>query len=450
MQVELRAVDDHGASGVVHALAQQVLSETTLLALEHVRERLQRTVARSGDRTAATAVVEQRVDRLLQHPLLVVHDDLGGAEIQQPLEAVVAVDHATVQIVEVGGREAATVQLHHRTQVRRDDRDAVQDHAGGRVRGGAEGRDDLQALQRTSLLLALAGGDDLAQQLGLGVEIEVEQATLERLGAHAALEVGAVAQLHRTVELLIALEVGDLERLEAVPHAGDAVDLGVVLLADLSLLALGGVADLALRVGLGSLLLELGEILLGGQGAVVQGRVAILGELLDLEVEAGLQVRHVLVASLLVHGGDHVRGEVDDLLEILRRQVQQVAEAARHALEVPDVGDGSGELDVPHALTAHGGLGDLHAAALADDALEAHALVLAAVALPVPGGTEDALAEEPIHLGLERAVVDGLRLLDLAVGPAADVVGRGEADAQLVKGVDVDHRCPSLDRKSGV
>src|SRR5699024_5268874 len=91
---------------------------------------------------------------------------------------------------------------------------------------------------------------------------------------------------------------------------------------------------------------------------------------------------------------------------------------------------------------------DLHAAALADDALEAHALVLAAVALPVPGGAEDALAEQAVHLGLQGAVVDGLRLLDLAVGPAADVIGGREADAQLVEGVDVDHRCPSLDRKS--
>src|SRR5690606_22796368 len=111
----------------------------------------------------------------------------------------------------------------------------------------------------------------------------------------------------------------------------------------------------------------------------------------------------------------------------------------RHALEVPDVGDRSGELHVTHALTAHGGLGDLHAAALADDALEADALVLAAVALPVPSGTEDALAEQAVHLGLQGAVIDGLGLLDLAVGPAADVVGGREADAQLIEGVDVEH-----------
>ncbi len=125
----------------------------------------------------------------------------------------------------------------------------------------------------------------------------------------------------------------------------------------------------------------------------------------------------VLVASVLVDLGDHVRREVDDLLEVLRRQVEQVAQPARDTLEVPDVGDRGGELDVAHPLTTDLGAGHLDAAALADDALEAHALVLAAVALPVPGGTEDLLAEEAVTLGLERAVVDGLRLLDLAVAP---------------------------------
>jgi hypothetical protein len=50
---------------------------------------------------AAAAVVEQRVDGLLQHPLLVVDDDLRRPEVEQPLEAVVAVDHPAVQVVEV-------------------------------------------------------------------------------------------------------------------------------------------------------------------------------------------------------------------------------------------------------------------------------------------------------------------------------------------------------------
>jgi hypothetical protein len=132
VQLELRADHDDRTAGVVDALAEQVLAEPALLALEHVGQRLERAVARAGDRAATAAVVEQRVDGLLQHALLVVDDDLGRAEVEQPLEAVVAVDHPAVQVVEVGGREAATVELHHRAQLRRDHRHDVEDHGRGR------------------------------------------------------------------------------------------------------------------------------------------------------------------------------------------------------------------------------------------------------------------------------------------------------------------------------
>ena len=96
---------------------------------------------------------------------------------------------------------------------------------------------------------------------------------------------------------------------------------------------------------------------------------------------------------------------------------EEVCEPRTRAAEVPDVHDGRGELDVPHALTAHLRARDLDATALADDPLEPDALVLAAVALPVLGGPEDLLAEEPIFLRLQRAVIDGLRLGDLPVRP---------------------------------
>src|SRR4029450_6919275 len=83
----------------------------------------------------------------------------------------------------------------------------------------------------------------------------------------------------------------------------------------------------------------------------------------------------------------------------------------------------------------------LDATALADDALESDALVLAAVALPVLRRTEDLLAEEPVLLRLERAVVDRLRLLDLTVRPRADLVRGGERDRQLGGVVHVEHWC---------
>src|SRR6266849_1222234 len=124
--------------------------------------------------------------------------------------------------------------------------------------------------------------------------------------------------------------------------------------------------------------------------------------------------------------GDDVVRKVEDLLEVARRHVEQQAHAARDALEIPDVAHRRRELDVPHALAAHLGARHLAAALVADDALVAIPLVLSAMALPVPGRTEDALAEKTVALRAERAVVDGLRLGDLAVRPRHDRLRRSQ------------------------
>ena len=154
---------------------------------------------------------------------------------------------------------------------------------------------------------------------------------------------------------------------------------------------------------------------------------------------------------LLARLDDDVVRVVDHLLEIAERDVEQVAHRARQRLEEPDVRDRHRELDVAHALAPHLGQRHLDAAAVADHAAVADALVLPAVALPVLHRTEDALAEEAILLRLERAVVDGLGLGDLAPRPpgaqplhlqalallgilgAADLLGRGDADLDEVE-----------------
>src|SRR5690606_8262381 len=77
---------------------------------------------------------------------------------------------------------------------------------------------------------------------------------------------------------------------------------------------------------------------------------------------------------------------------------------------------------------------------LADDALELHALVLAAQALIVLHGAEDAGAEQPVPLRLEGTVVDGLGLLDLAIGPAQDFLRAGDVDLHLIEHLGGDLR----------
>ena len=73
------------------------------------------------------------------------------------------------------------------------------------------------------------------------------------------------------------------------------------------------------------------------------------------------------------------------------------------------------EFDVTSTLAAHFLLSYLYTTTVADDALITDALILAAGTLEVLGRTEDALAEETVTLRLVGAVVDGLRLGNLAV-----------------------------------
>ena len=460
MQLERGADHDDRTARVVDALAEQVLAEPALLALQHVGQRLERAVARTGHRPAAAAVVEQGVDGLLQHALLVVDDDLGGPEVEQALQAVVAVDDPAVQVVEVGRGEAATVELDHRAQLGRDDRHDVEDHrprvvdALAVVVAAVERRDDLEPLDR--LLLALGRQRpprrvrvDLVLELDLFlVEVDAVDQLLERVGAHAAVEVLAVAVLELAPEHLVFDDLARVQVAELVEAALDEVELLVVALADRGQVLVDRLLPAADVGVLGALGLERGDLVLELLHAAGQLELALLDDLVLLGVELVLEVGEVLVALVGVDPGDQVGREVDDLLELLGLELltdlgarQQVGQPRPGAAQVPDVHDRGGQLDVAHALAAHLGPRDLDAAALADDALEPDALVLAAVALPVLGRTEDLLAEEAVLLGLERAVVDRLGLLDLAVRPHADGVRRGQTDAELIEVVHVKHWC---------
>ena len=176
----------------------------------------------------------------------------------------------------------------------------------------------------------------------------------------------------------------------------------------------------------------------------VDVEVACLFDLVDVEGKLLLELRKIGGACIFVDASHQVGGEVDDLLQHLGLQLffgfgahEEVGQPGLGATEVPNVDHWSGKLDVAHALTTHLGAGDFNTTTLTDDALKAHTLVLAAVALPVLGWTEDLLAEEAVLFRAERAVVDGLGLFHFTFGPVTDRVRRGETDADLLKSVDV-------------
>ena len=348
MQLELRTDHDHRAAGVVHALAQQVLAEAAALALDHVGQRLERTLVGAGHRLAAAAVVQQRVHRFLQHALLVAHDDLRRFQLEQPLQPVVAVDDAPVQVVQIGGREAAAVQRHQRAQFRRQHRQHFHDHPLRLDAGLVERFQHFQALgDLLDLGLGVGAVEVLAQLIDVAIEVESAQQLADALGAH---------------------------------HGGEVV----------------------------AELLDLGQVVVFGQQL------------------AAMQRRQARV-------GHHVGFEVQDALDVAQRHVEHQPQPRRQGLQEPDVRDRARQLDVAHALAAHFGQRHFDAALLADHAAVLEPLVLAAQALVVLDRTEDLGAEQAVTLRLEGAVVDGLRLLHFAVGPRADLLRRGESDADRIE-----------------
>ena len=166
-ELEVRTDDDDRAAGVIDALAEQVLAETAALALEHIAEGFERAVAGTGDGAAVATIVKERVNGLLEHALFIANDDLGGLEQEEVFEAVVAVDDATIEVVEVGGGETAAFQRYQRAQVRRDDRKHRLNHPFGTRFGRGKPLGDLETLGKLlAVLLGTGSRQLLFQDLG--------------------------------------------------------------------------------------------------------------------------------------------------------------------------------------------------------------------------------------------------------------------------------------------
>ena len=517
MQLQFGADHDHRAARVIHPLAQQIAAEAPLFALQQIRQGLQLPLAGTGNGAAAAAVVNERVNRLLQHALLVADDDIRRAQLDQPPQAVVAIDDPAIEVIEVGSGETPAVQLHHGAQFGRNDRQDGEDHPLRLVAALAQGLHHLQPFDRFPPPLHGAGrGNLLPQLLGHLVQIHVTQDVANGLGPHARLEdaapppmefpiAGLGQQLQRgqilqfsdgrfrslaqgfflflglltqRLDLLISLTA------EEVSPGSEHLALLLLLLADgrldLSQTSLHGVgqplhmlaADDLAGLSQGFLLprqqdgladlLPLSSPQAGLQRArlahhltrtriqplfqltkarcrlIIQDQQRLVAIVFDapdlgshLPFQAGKTNRQVSLvplvgarAGLFIHAGDDVLSKVEHSFQLARRDVEQQANAARHTLHVPDVTHRRRQIDMAHALAAHPCLCHLYAALFTDHAAEAHALVFAAIALPVLGGTEDALAEQAIPFRAQCAVVDRFRFQHFAMGPGTNLAWR--------------------------
>ena len=96
-----------------------------MLTLKHIANTLETAAPTScidGTATTSSRVVDQTINGLLQHALLIVLNHLWCIELDELLEAVIAVDDAAVEVVEVARCKAPTTQGYHWSQVWWDDR----------------------------------------------------------------------------------------------------------------------------------------------------------------------------------------------------------------------------------------------------------------------------------------------------------------------------------------
>ena len=213
MQTQVWTYGDYRTTGVVNTLTEQVLTETTLFTFDHIGQRFQRTFVGTGDRTTATTVIQQGVDRFLQHTFFVSYDDVRRSQIQQTFQTVVTVNDATIQIVQVRSRKTTAIQRNQRTQIWRQNRQNGQDHPLRLVARLNEGFQQLNALGQLFTLGFGVGFVQLfTQLLALLLQVHAFQQGLNSFGAH--LRVEFVTELFQRVQVLlfsqnlVAFEVG--------------------------------------------------------------------------------------------------------------------------------------------------------------------------------------------------------------------------------------------------
>ena len=139
------------------------------------------------------AVVKERVDRFLQHPLFVANNDVGRFELEKILQSVVPIDDAAIQIIQIGSRESSALERNKRTQIRRNDGQHFKHHPFGTRVGGGESLHKLQSLRELLANLFALGVPHCRFELFVQFrELDFSEEFLDRFGAHSRSEIFAV------------------------------------------------------------------------------------------------------------------------------------------------------------------------------------------------------------------------------------------------------------------
>ena len=82
-EFQFRTDNDDRTAGVVDSFSEQVLTEASLLAFQHIAEGFQCAVARTRDGSAVATVVQKSVDSFLKHALFVADNDFRSTQLKQ-------------------------------------------------------------------------------------------------------------------------------------------------------------------------------------------------------------------------------------------------------------------------------------------------------------------------------------------------------------------------------
>ena len=129
------------------------------------------------------------------------------------------------------------------------------------------------------------------------------------------------------VEALIVDQIPNLKVAEPSPHVLHTADLVIETPAGLRHFTLEEATLLLHDVGAGVLGLKYGKTLFQLRADLIDLRIASGFEALLLYRHLVTEHVRVFAAAVLVDLSDHVGGEVVDLFQVLRRQIQQVTKA---------------------------------------------------------------------------------------------------------------------------
>src|SRR5581483_5729955 len=335
-------------------------------------------------------------------------DHLWCIQLNQLLQAVVAVDDAAVQIIEVTGCKATTRELHHGTQVRRNYAKYANTHA--RRLNPCTVHTFQQAQTFHKLLLTLALGlFCLGRQIGSQLlKVNLAKQLFQSSTTHTNLYdgtkfVGQVSIITFINERkLLQHAYLDLQAFEVLvdlahflgAHFSQSLDVGVIFLGFLL------IADLD-----------------GFPGSVV----------------LGFAVSQQLVALFGIYILDDIGGKVCHALEVLYRHAQQKAHSGWRAAQEPDVCYRRCQGNVAHALAADNRTCHQLAVLIDGSFARADALIFCVVRIDVLDRSKYTFTEQTVTLRLLGPIVDGLGFGHLTVAPLQNVGGAGDGKTHCVE-----------------